>query len=72
MKKACLMLFALSLLVPAAARAQWSVGARTGYAIAMGDADGTLKMSDMTSGQIPLQLDIGYRLQNTALTLGGY
>jgi hypothetical protein len=62
----------LAVLVPAAAQAQWTVGARTGYAIALGDADGSAKMTDITSGQVPLQLDIGYRLQNTALTIGGY
>jgi hypothetical protein len=72
MKKLFLSLVALAVLAPAAANAQWSVGPRVGYAIAMGDVDGTLKMSDLTSGQVPIQLDIGYHLQNTALTVGGY
>jgi hypothetical protein len=72
MRRFCLSVAALAMLVPAAAQAQFTVGARTGYAIAMGDAGGTLKMTDMVSGQIPLQLDIGYRIQDTALTVGGY
>lgn len=72
MRRFFLSLGVLAVLVPAAAQAQWTVGARTGYAIAMGDAGGTLKMTDMTNGQIPLQLDIGYRLANVPLTVGGY
>jgi hypothetical protein len=72
MKKTFSFLAVLAVLIPAAAQAQWSLGARTGYAIPLGDADGTAKMSDTVSGQIPLQLDIGYRLANTQLTLGGY
>jgi outer membrane protein with beta-barrel domain len=72
MRRSCSFLLALAVLVPAAAQAQWTIGARTGYAIPLGDADGSAAMSDITTGQIPLQLDIGYRLPNTALTLGGY
>jgi Outer membrane protein beta-barrel domain len=72
MQRTWMLVVALAVLVPAAAQAQWSVGARTGYAIALGDADGTAKMTDITGGQVPMQLDIGYRLQNTQLTVGGY
>jgi hypothetical protein len=72
MRSFCLSLGVLAVLVPAAAQAQWTVGARTGYAIALGDAGGNLKMTDMTNGQIPLQLDVGYRLANVPLTIGGY
>ncbi len=61
MRKMCLILPALFVLVPAAARAQLSVGARTGYAIPLGDADGSAAMSDVVSGQIPLHLDVDYR-----------
>jgi hypothetical protein len=61
------------LLVPAAASAQLSLGARLGYGIPMGDAedteDGSLK--DGISGIVPLQLEVGYKL-TPALTLGGY
>ena len=76
MKKFGLVIVALAVLVPAAAKAQWTVGARTGYSKAAGDiggdSTGTFAMSDFTSGQVPIQLDVGYRLQNTALTVGGY
>lgn len=72
MRRFCLSVVALAVLVPAAAQAQWSIGPRVGYALAMGDVDGSMKMSDLTSGQVPIQLDLGYRIQDTALTIGGY
>jgi hypothetical protein len=48
----------------------FSLGARLGYAIPMGDADGgdfaagiqATAMSDLVSGQVPLQLDAMYRI----------
>jgi hypothetical protein len=72
MKRMWMLAAALAVVVPAAAQAQWSVGARTGLAIPLGDADGTAAMSDITGGQIPLQLDVNYRLQNSQLSVGGY
>lgn len=72
MRKTFMYVVALAVLVPAAAQAQWSVGARTGYAVALGDADGTAQMTDITAGQVPIQLDINYRLQNSPLSVGGY
>ncbi len=70
MRKMCSVLLALFVLAPAAARAQLSVGARTGYAIPLGDADGSAAMSDVVSGQIPLHLDVDYRWNQ--LSAGGY
>jgi hypothetical protein len=67
-------IFALAaLLAPAVASAQLSLGARVGYAFAMGkavDEDGG-DLSDGVKGQIPIQIDVGYRL-TPAFTLGGY
>jgi len=72
MKKCLLLIVGLAVLVPGAARAQLNVGARTGYSFALGDADGTAAMTDITSGQLPLHLDIGYRPSGTGITIGGY
>lgn len=51
------------------------VGARLGYGIPLGKVhsmgDGDNALSDSISGQIPLQLDLGYRL-DPQLLLGGY
>lgn len=71
-RKTFSLLAVIAAMAPAAAQAQFTVGARTGYAIPLGDVGGTLKMNDTISGQIPLHLDIGYQLANTNLTVGGY
>lgn len=55
----------------AAAEEGFEVGARLGYGIAMGDAAEGLEMGDFVSGQIPLWLDVGYRIM-PALMVGGY
>lgn len=51
------------------------IGARVGYGIPLGDAVGgegdDNALSDVVSGQIPLQLDLGYR-PDPQLMLGGY
>jgi hypothetical protein len=60
-----------ALLVPALASAQLSLGARVGYGIAMGEAVEDGDLSDVIKGQIPIQIDVGYRL-TPALTFGGY
>jgi Outer membrane protein beta-barrel domain len=49
----------------------FELGARTGYGIPLGKIDGDSDMSDGIKGMIPLQLDVGYRL-NRAFSLGGY
>lgn len=63
--------------VPAAALAQFSFGARVGFAPAMGDAlkDPTTgkpeKLSDGIRSQVPLQIDAAYRLSKE-WALGAY
>jgi len=47
---------------PALASAQVSVGLRLLYGIPMGDAVKDQKMSDGISGQVPLQLDVEYKV----------
>jgi len=78
MHRSLVVLAALAaLLVPAVSTAQLSLGARVGYAIAMGDAfkdpsDGSKeKLSDSVKGAIPFQLDASYRL-SPHLAVGGY
>ncbi len=61
----------IALLVPTASHAQFQVGARLGYAPAMGDAVKDGAMSDGVKSQIPLQLDAGYKL-NKDVTVGLY
>lgn len=60
---------------PSSSRAQATIGLRLGYAPAMGDAykvSGTsASMSDGVKAQIPVQLDVGFRV-SPELTLGGY
>ncbi len=59
------------LLAPTLASAQLSLGPRTGYAIAMGEAAEGEDLADLINGQIPFQFDIGYRV-TPAITVGGY
>lgn len=59
------------LFAPTLASAQLSLGARLGYGLAMGEAVENGDLSDGIKAQIPLQLDVGYRL-TPAFTLGGY
>jgi len=65
-----LMIAALAIL-PLTAQAQFTLGARVGYAPAMGDADGSVSMSDYVKSQIPLQLDLMYRV-TPEVAVGGY
>jgi outer membrane protein with beta-barrel domain len=60
-----------ALLFPAAARAQFTLGARAGYAFGWGDVGGTLGVGDWVSSQVPLQVDALYRV-NPRLALGAY
>ncbi len=57
--------------LPGASRAQVNVGLRLNYAIPMGNTVKGEKMTDGISGQIPIQLDVGYRVI-PELTLGVY
>ncbi len=59
------------LVTPAASFAQLEVGARLGYASAAGDAMKNQKLSDLVKSQIPVQLDVGYRL-TPELSAGAY
>lgn len=47
------------------------LGARLGYGIPMGDAVKDSKLSDAYSGQIPIQIDVGYRI-NPNIYAGAY
>jgi hypothetical protein len=58
-------------LLPAAAEAQVTLGARLGYAIAGGDAVKDGKLSDLLKGTIPIQLDVGYAVIPD-LTIGAF
>ena len=42
-----------------------NLGLRTGYSIALGDADAKIKLSDFISGAIPLHLDATYAITPT-------
>lgn len=67
-----LLLVALAVLaVPTASLAQFQIGARVGFAPAMGDAAKDEKMSDVIKSQVPLQLDVGYRFTRE-LSAGAY
>jgi hypothetical protein len=59
------------LLAPATASAQYSVGVRVGYAVATGDAIAGDPMSEGLKGQIPIQIEGGYRLL-PPLTVGAF
>lgn len=57
--------------VPTASRAQVSLGARVGYAYGFGDVAGDLSMGDWVQHQIPIQVDLLYRL-TPSLAIGAY
>ena len=61
----------VALLVPTASFAQFQLGARIGYAPAMGDAYKEAPMSDGVKSQIPLQLDALYKVMPD-LAVGAY
>ena len=70
MRGTCWLVFGAVWLAPAAARADWIVGVRSGYAFALGDRNASAPMSDLVPGQIPIQLDLGHRFGK--LTVGAY
>src|SRR5512142_1553628 len=49
-----------SLLLPAMASAQVSIGLRAGYAIPSGDLQKDIKLSDQLKSSVPIQLDLLY------------
>jgi hypothetical protein len=49
----------------------FELGARLGWGFPLGDVEDDYELSEFILGQIPLQLDLGYRL-NPQLFLGGY
>lgn len=59
------------LFAPTLASAQLSLGARLAYGLAMGEAAEGGDLADFAKSQIPIQLDVGYRV-TPALTIGGY
>lgn len=61
----------VALLVPTASFAQFQLGARVGFAPAMGDGFKDSPMSDGIKSQIPLQLDALYKVMPD-LAVGGY
>ncbi len=70
MRRTCLVVLGLAALLPDPARAAWVVGVRSGYALALGELDATGRIRDVTGGQIPVQLDLGFR--HKKLTLAAY
>lgn len=60
-----------TLVSPAAARAQFTLGARAGYAFGWGSVGGALSTGDWLKSQVPLQVDGLYRV-NPRLALGAY
>lgn len=63
MRKLTILAVALAaLVVPSAASAQFTLGARLGYAIVGGDAVKDGPMNDVIKSMIPLQLEAGYNI----------
>ncbi len=71
MRKLLLLGSLVTVLLPAASRAQATIGVRGGFAFAMGDAAKDAKLSDTVKWQIPIQLDAMYRL-TPDLSIGAY
>lgn len=60
-----------AVVLPTASHAQFTIGGRLGYGIATGDAMTDFGMDDYVGSQIPLQLDLMYRI-TPAIAVGGY
>jgi opacity protein-like surface antigen len=71
MKKLLLLALLAAALLPGAARAQWSLGMRLGYAHAAGNAVKGSPMSDGVKSQVPVQLEGAYRVL-PQLDVGAY
>jgi outer membrane protein W len=77
MRKLLTLAVALALALPTASRAQFSLGARIGFAPSMGDAfkdantGEPLKMSDGVKSQIPIQIEGAYKATKE-IAVGAY
>jgi len=72
MRKLTILAVALAaLVVPSAASAQFTLGARLGYAMVGGDEAKDAPMDDILSSMIPLQLEAGYNV-TPELNIGAY
>jgi outer membrane protein OmpA-like peptidoglycan-associated protein len=71
MKKLAMLAALSASLAPAIGQAQLVPGVRVGYALSAGDLSQGVPMSDGLKSQIPLQLDLGWRVL-PRLVLGGY
>jgi hypothetical protein len=65
-------LAAAALLAPATSRAGFFIGGRLGYSIPGGDVKSGLSNKDVTSSQVPLQLDLGYAGLLDTIAVGAY
>jgi len=63
--------FSVLALAGTASAEGFELGARLGYGLPMGDAVKDAKLSDSVSGQIPIWLDVGYRIDES-LFVGAY
>lgn len=72
MHRRMLVVLAVALLTPAAARAGIALGARTAWAIPGGDITEGIKLSDQIDGQVPIWLDLGWSSLDRRLMLGTY
>lgn len=62
---------ALAAATPARAADRWTLGVRAGYALGLGYLDETSRMSDAVGEQIPVQLDLAFRVRRD-LAVGAY
>jgi hypothetical protein len=65
-------LAAVALAAPVTSRAGFFLGARLGYSIPGGDVKSGLSNKDVTSSQVPLQLDLGYSGLLDMIAIGAY
>jgi len=65
-------LAAVALVAPATSRAGFFLGARLGYSIPGGNVQSGLSNKDITSSQVPLQLDLGYAGLLDTIAIGAY
>jgi hypothetical protein len=65
-------LAAVAFAAPATSRAGFFIGARVGYAIPGGNVQSGLSNKDITSSQVPLQLDLGYAGLLDTIAIGAY
>lgn len=70
-KVAVVVLAVAALAAPAPAAAGFVLGARAGWAFPMGEVSEGQDLDDVVRGQIPLQVDLGWRFADQ-LTLGAY